>query len=222
MTQAQMTGARRTSLASPGGSQRLSLGVLVSGAGSNLQAILDAVAAGMLAADVKVVISNREGAKALDRARAANVPALTIPHQAFPSREAFDGALVSALREAGVDWVVLAGFMRVLTPEFLNAFAGRIINIHPALLPSFPGVDAAKQALDYGVKITGCTVHFVELGVDMGKIIAQRAVPVEDSDDLSSLGARIHAAEHELFVSVLRDIAAGRVTPLALPSASET
>lgn len=221
MTGAPMTGAR-TSPASPGGSPRLSLAVLVSGTGSNLQAILDAIAAGTLAAEVKVVISNRAGVKALDRARAANVPALTIPHGAFPSREAFDGALVSALREAGVNWVVLAGFMRVLTPVFLNAFAGRIINIHPALLPSFPGVDAAQQALDYGVKVTGCTVHFVELGVDLGKIIAQRAVPVEDGDDLSSLGARIHAAEHELFVTVLSDIAAGRIKPLQLPSASET
>jgi len=201
----------------------LRLGVLVSGTGSNLQAILDAVAVGSLAANVQVVISNRAGVQALERARAAGVPALTIPHKDFATREAFDRALVAALREANVEWVVLAGFMRVLTPEFLNAYAGRIINIHPALLPSFPGVDAAKQALDYGVKITGCTVHFVELGVDMGKIIAQRAVPVEPSDDLATLGARIHAAEHELFVSVLCDIAAGRVTPLAsaVPSASE-
>jgi phosphoribosylglycinamide formyltransferase-1 len=197
------------------GQPRLSLGVLVSGTGSNLQAILDAIRAGSLAAVVKVVISNRAGVQALERARAAGVPALTIPHRDFPTREDFDRALVSALAEAGVDWVVLAGFMRVLTPEFLQAYAGHIINIHPSLLPSFPGVDAAQQALDYGVKISGCTVHFVELGVDMGKIIAQRAVPVEASDDLATLGARIHAAEHELFVHVLRDIAAGRVTPLA-------
>jgi phosphoribosylglycinamide formyltransferase 1 len=201
-----MTGSAKTPLA---------LGVLVSGTGSNLQAILDAIAAGSLAAEVKVVISNRPGVQALDRARAAGVPALTIPHRDFPSREAFDRALVAALREANVSWIVLAGFMRVLTPELLNAYAGRTINIHPALLPSFPGVNAAQQALDYGVKITGCTVHFVELGVDMGKIIAQRAVPVEPSDDLATLGARIHAAEHELFVSVLQDIAAGRLAPLA-------
>jgi len=194
----------------------LRLGVLVSGTGSNLQAILDAIAAGSLAAQVSVVISNRAGVRALERAREAGVPALTIPHKEFETREAFDRALVAALTAAKVDWVVLAGFMRVLTPEFLNAFAGRIINIHPALLPSFPGVNAAQQALDYGVKITGCTVHYVELGVDLGKIIAQRAVPVEPDDDLGSLGARIHAAEHELFVSVLRDIAAGRVQPLSL------
>jgi phosphoribosylglycinamide formyltransferase-1 len=199
----------------------LRLGVLVSGTGSNLQAIIDAIASGALAAEVSVVISNRAAVQALERARAAGVPALTIPHRDFPTREDFDRALVSALREANVDWVVLAGFMRVLTPEFLNAYAGRIINIHPALLPSFPGIDAAKQALDYGVKITGCTVHFVELGVDMGKIIAQRAVPVEAQDDSTTLGARIHAAEHELFVSVLRDIAAGRVAPLAVAPASK-
>jgi phosphoribosylglycinamide formyltransferase-1 len=213
MTLAEMTGVRQSPLR---------LGVLVSGTGSNLQAILDATSRGTLAAEVKVVISNRPGAPALDRARAAGVPAVTVPHRDFPSREDFDRALVAALRQASVEWVVLAGFMRVLTPEFLNAYAGRIINIHPALLPSFPGVDAAKQALDYGVKITGCTVHFVELGVDLGKIIAQRAVPVEPHDDLATLAARIHAAEHELFVSVLRDIAAGRVAPLERMAASES
>jgi phosphoribosylglycinamide formyltransferase-1 len=221
MTPAEMPDTRQTPLRESAGSQPVRLGVLVSGTGSNLQAILDAIAARTLAAEVEVVISNRANVQALERARAAGVPALTIPHKDFPNREHFDRALVAALREANVDWIVLAGFMRVLTPEFLNAFAGRIINIHPALLPSFPGVDAAKQALDYGVKITGCTVHFVELGVDMGKIIAQRAVPVEPSDDLAALGARIHQAEHELFVSVLRDIAAGRVVPLALAPASE-
>src|SRR6187402_922477 len=149
----------------------------------------------------------------VERAGAAGVRALTIPHKDFASREAFDRALVSALREAEVNWVVLAGFMRVLSPEFLDAYRGRIINIHPSLLPAFPGVDAAKQALDYGVKLTGCTVHFVDHGVDSGRIIAQRAVPVEPFDDLSSLAARIHGVEHELFVNVLREIAAGRVVP---------
>ena len=192
----------------------LGLGVLVSGTGSNLQAILEAIRAGSLAARVKVVISNRANVKALERARSAGVPALTISHKAFDSREAFDRALLTALRAAGVDWVVLAGFMRVLTPEFLRGYPGRVINIHPALLPAFPGVDAAQQALDYGVKVTGCTVHFVDRGVDSGKIIAQRAVSVEASDDLGTLSARIHAAEHELFVAVLRDIAAGRIAPL--------
>jgi phosphoribosylglycinamide formyltransferase-1 len=161
------------------------------------------------------VISNRAGVQALERARLSGVRALTIPHKDFPSREAFDQALVAALRESEVNWVVLAGFMRVLTPDFLSAFPGRIINIHPALLPAFPGVDAARQALDYGVKISGCTVHFVDQGVDSGKIIAQRAVLVEPSDDLATLAARIHAAEHELFVAVLRDIAAGSVVPFS-------
>lgn len=191
----------------------LTLGVLVSGVGSNLQAILDAVGAGTLNAQVKLVIANRPGAPALERARAAGVRALTIPHKDFASREAFDRALVCALREAEVNWIVLAGFMRVLSSEFLDAYKGRIINIHPSLLPAFPGVDAAKQALDYGVKLTGCTVHFVDQGVDSGKIIAQRAVAVEPGDDVSSLAARIHGAEHELFVDVLREIAAGRVVP---------
>jgi len=191
----------------------LHLGVLVSGVGSNLQAILDAIAAGHLNARVKVVIANRPGAQALERARAAGVSGLTIPHKDFPSREAFDRALVGALREAEVNWIVLAGFMRVLTPEFLSAFPGRVVNIHPSLLPAFPGVDAAKQAFEYGVKLTGCTVHFVDHGVDSGKIIAQRAVPIEVTDDLSSLGARIHSAEHGLLVDVLREIAAGRVVP---------
>jgi phosphoribosylglycinamide formyltransferase 1 len=191
----------------------LQLGVLVSGVGSNLQAILDAISAGTLNAQVKVVISNRPGVQALERARAAGVPALTIPHKDFASRAAFERALLSALGEAEVSWIVLAGFMRVLSPEFLNAYRGRIINIHPSLLPSFPGVDAAKQALDYGVKLTGCTVHFVDQGVDSGKIIAQRAVPVAAGDDVSSLASRIHEAEHELFVHVLREIAEGRVVP---------
>ncbi len=218
-----MTRAPQSPLDPSASPKRVSLGVLVSGTGSNLQAILDAIASGSLAADVKVVISNRPGAKALDRARAAGVPALTIPHKDFPTREEFDRALVVALREANVEWIVLAGFMRVLTTELLNAYAGRIINIHPALLPAFPGVNGAQQALDYGVKITGCTVHFVDHGVDTGKIIAQRAVPVEETDDLPTLAARIHAAEHELFVSVLRDIAAGRVLPLepSPPSSNE-
>jgi len=191
----------------------LNLGVLVSGVGSNLQAILDAIGAGTLNAQVKVVIANRPGAQALDRARAAGVSDLTIPHKDFASREAFDAALATALRGANVNWVVLAGFMRVLTPQFLSEYPGRIVNIHPSLLPAFPGVDAIQQALDYRVRLTGCTVHFVDHGVDSGRIIAQRAVPVETGDDVSSLAARVRGAEHELFVDVLREIAAGRVVP---------
>jgi phosphoribosylglycinamide formyltransferase 1 len=196
----------------------LRLGVLVSGTGSNLQAILDAIEAGTMAARVVVVISNRAQVQALSRAQTAGIVALTIPHKNFVTREAFDQALLAALRAAEVDWVVLAGFMRVLTPEFLSAFPGRVINIHPTLLPAFPGVAGIQQALDYGVKISGCTVHFVDRGVDSGKIIAQRAVEVLAKDDLATLGARIHAAEHELLVSVLSDIASGRVAPLGTQS----
>ena len=193
----------------------LNLGVLVSGAGTNLQAILDAINAGSLNAQVKVVISNRPGVPALERARKAGVAAVTISHKDFVDRTAFDHALVRTLHKADVNWVALAGFMRVLTPEFLGAYPGRIINIHPSLLPAFPGMDAQKKAFDYGVKLTGCTVHFVDHGVDSGRIIAQRAVPVEDGDDLAALAARIHTAEHALLVEVLREIAAGRVLPFA-------
>jgi phosphoribosylglycinamide formyltransferase-1 len=191
----------------------LALGVLVSGNGTNLQAILDAVRGGSLDAEVRCVVSNQPGVRALERAAAAGVPALTIAHRSFPSREAFDRAVVAALREHGVEWVVLAGFMRVLTTEFLSAFPGRVVNIHPSLLPSFPGRDAIGQALRHGVKITGCTVHFVDSGVDSGPIIAQHAVPVLPGDDETTLAARMHDAEHALFVGALQEIAAGRVPP---------
>jgi phosphoribosylglycinamide formyltransferase 1 len=191
----------------------LNLGVLVSGNGTNLQAILDAVARGALDARVRCVISNKGDAAALKRATLAGVPALFISHKTHPTREAFDEAVLLALREHGVEWVVLAGFMRVLTPGFLRAWGGRVVNVHPALLPSFPGVNAVEQALAHGVKVTGCTVHFVDEGVDSGPIIAQRAVAVHEGDDEASLASRIHQAEHELFVSVLADIAAGRVAP---------
>jgi phosphoribosylglycinamide formyltransferase-1 len=190
---------------------RLRLGVLVSGSGTNLQAILDAIAAGTLGADVRVVISNRPGALALERAAKAGVPTRTIPHRDFATREDFDDAVVAALREADADWVVLAGFMRLVTPRLLGAFPSRILNIHPALLPAFPGVDAQEQALDYGVKITGCTVHLVDEGKDTGPIVAQRAVPVLPDDDASALRARILVQEHALLVEVLQGVAQGRL-----------
>ncbi len=189
----------------------IALGVLVSGNGTNLQAILDAIAAGRLDARVALVISNKADVPALGRAARAGVTSTVISHKNQPSREAFDAELVRALREAGVEWVVLAGFMRVLTPVFLDAYAGRIVNVHPALLPAFPGVNAQRQALEHGVKISGCTVHFVDAGVDTGPIIAQRAVPVLPGDDEAALSERIHAAEHELLVEVLSDIARGKV-----------
>ena len=189
----------------------LALGVLVSGNGTNLQAILDAIGQGRLDAAVRVVISNQPTANALNRARAAGVPALSIPHREFSSREAFDAAVVAALRARGVEWVVLAGFMRLLTPGFLQAFPDRVLNIHPSLLPAFPGTHAIKDALDYGVRVTGCTVHLVDDGVDTGPILAQRAVPVLEADDESSLAERLHRAEHELYLEVLADLAAGRL-----------
>lgn len=189
----------------------LDLGVLVSGDGSNLQAILDAAGAGRLDARVRVVVSNRPDAFALERARRAAVPAVALTPRPGWTREQYDLALVESLRAHGVDFVALAGFMRVLTPAFLAAFPGRIVNIHPALLPAYPGLHGIRQALDAGAKITGCTVHFVDEGVDTGPIIAQAALAVRDSDDEASLHARVKALEHRLYPAVLGAIAAGRV-----------
>jgi phosphoribosylglycinamide formyltransferase-1 len=189
----------------------LRLGVLVSGGGTNLGAILAAVASGELDAEVRVVISNKPEAGGLERARAAGVEAVAIPHKDFPSREAFDAALVERLRAHDVEWIVLAGFMRVVTPVLLDAFPRRVINIHPALLPAFPGVDGPGQALAYGVKVAGCTVHLVDAGVDTGPVIAQATVPVLEDDDRDRLAARILVEEHALLVRVLRWVSEGRV-----------
>jgi phosphoribosylglycinamide formyltransferase-1 len=189
----------------------LSLGVLVSGTGSNLQAILDAIAGGRLDATVRVVISNKPGVLALERAKGASVPTTCLSHKDYGTREEFDAALVRTLREASVEWVVLAGFMRLLTPTMLGAFKGRILNIHPALLPAFPGVNAQEQALAYGVKVAGCTVHLVDEGTDTGPIIAQRTVPVLDTDDAAALRARILIQEHELLVEVLGAVSEDRL-----------
>jgi len=191
--------------------QPLELGVLASGSGSNLQAILDAIKKGKLNARVRLVLTNKSKAYAIERAKRVGVPAMVIRHNGYESREAFDQAMVEALREAGVEWVVLAGFMRLLTPTFLNAFPMRVLNIHPALLPAFPGVDAQQQALDYGVRATGCTVHFVDAGTDTGPIIAQSVVEIRDDDTRDSLAARVIAREHVLFPTVLQWIAEGRV-----------
>jgi phosphoribosylglycinamide formyltransferase-1 len=188
------------------------LGVLVSGSGTNLQAILDAIAHGTLDASVAVVVSNVAGTRALERAGAAGVPSVVVDHTEFADRRAFDAAVLDVLRAHGVDLVVLAGFMRIVTDVLLDAYARRIVNIHPALLPAFPGVHAQRKALEYGVRITGCTVHFVDAGTDTGPIIAQAAVPVYDEDDEASLTRRILAREHELLPRVLQWIAEGRVT----------
>ncbi len=187
------------------------LGVLVSGGGTNLQAILDAIDASALAAKVAVVVSNVPGAGALARAEKKGIPTVVIDHRAHADRAGFDAAIVCELRHRGVDYVVLAGFMRLVTPTLLDAFPMRVINVHPALLPAFPGVNAQAQALRYGVRVAGCTVHFVDRGTDTGPIIAQAAVPVLDDDDEASLTARILAKEHELLPRVLQWCAEGRV-----------
>jgi phosphoribosylglycinamide formyltransferase-1 len=190
----------------------IALGVLVSGSGTNLQAILDAVASRSLDARVAVVISNVDEVAALERARKAGVDAVVIAHGRFADRHAFDAAVVRALRERGVEVVVLAGFMRLVTEVLLDAFPMRIINVHPGLLPAFPGVHAQRQAVDYGVRVAGCTVHFVDRGTDTGPIIAQATVPVLDDDSESTLGERILVKEHELLPRVLQWIAEGRVS----------
>jgi phosphoribosylglycinamide formyltransferase-1 len=190
----------------------ITLGVLVSGSGTNLQAVLDAVAAGALDARVAVVVSNVAEVRALERARAAGIEAVVLEHGKFADRRAFDMALVALLRERGVELVVLAGFMRLLTPVLLEAFPMRVVNVHPALLPAFPGVHSQRQAFEHGVRIAGCTVHFVDGGTDTGPIIAQAAVPVLENDDEETLRLRILAREHELLPRVLQWIAEGRVT----------
>jgi len=177
------------------------IGVLGSGQGSNFVAIADAIAAGKIPAEITVVLSDVESAGILTHARARKLPAQFIAPGQFRTKldENAERAFVTALQNANVDLIVLAGFMRVLKGDFLRAFEGRIVNIHPSLLPCFPGLQSWKQAFDHGVKIAGCTVHFVDAGVDSGAIIGQSAVPVLDNDTPETLHQRIHAAEHELF-----------------------
>ncbi len=191
---------------------RLRVGVLVSGRGSNLQALLDASARPDYPAEVVVVISDRERAAALDRARAAGIEALYVNPKDFADREAFDLALVRELSARRVGLVCAAGFMRILSPAFTRAFAGRAMNIHPSLLPSFPGLHAQRQALDQGVKVTGATVHFLGDGaVDTGPIILQATVPVQADDTEDTLAARILTEEHRLYPEAVRLFAEGRL-----------
>jgi phosphoribosylglycinamide formyltransferase-1 len=177
------------------------IGVLGSGKGSNFVAIADAVAAGKIPAEIAIVLSDVESAGILAHARERKLPAQFVPPGQFRTKleESAERAFVAALQNAQVDLIVLAGFMRVLKGDFLRVFEGRIVNIHPSLLPSFPGLEAWKQALDHGVKVAGCTVHFVDAGVDSGAIIGQQTVPVLDNDTPETLHQRIHAAEHELY-----------------------
>ena len=194
-------------------SGRLRVGVLVSGRGSNLQALLDASARPDYPAEVVVVLSDRERATALERARAAGVEALYVNPKDFADREAFDLALVRELTARRVGLVCTAGFMRILSVAFTRAFAGRAMNIHPSLLPAFPGLHAQRQALDHGVKIAGATVHFLDDGaVDTGPIILQSSVPVQPDDTEDTLAARILTEEHRLYPEAVRLFAEGRLT----------
>jgi phosphoribosylglycinamide formyltransferase-1 len=179
--------------------QKRRIAVLISGRGSNLQALIDAVSDGRLHAEIAVVISNRADAQGLERARVAKIDTLTIPHRDFPTRDAFEAVLVRELRARDVSLICLAGFMRLLGPTVLDAFSNRILNIHPSLLPSFPGVDAQRQAWEHGAKIAGATVHFVTGELDGGPIITQRAIPVLDDDTPETLAARILDVEHRIY-----------------------
>jgi len=192
-------------------SRPLQLGVLASGSGSNLQSIIDSCQDGSLSAEVSLVIANNPEAKALERARNAGIEALCIDHRQYNGREEFDRALVAELRRFGVELVVLAGFMRIITPVMLEAFPQRVINIHPALLPAFPGLHVQQQAIDYGARFSGCTVHFVDAGVDTGPIIIQAAVPILADDDADKLAARILEQEHLVYPRAIQLIAEGRI-----------
>lgn len=180
------------------------IGVLISGRGSNLQALIDAVADRRLAARISVVISNNPGAEGLDRARAAGIDALVMNHRTYPSRDAYDAALADVLRAKNVSLVCLAGFMRLIGSTLLDAFPNRIVNIHPSLLPAFPGVDAQRQALEHGVKVSGATVHLVTSELDGGPIVMQAVVPVRDDDSVDSLSARILIQEHRIYPDAVR------------------
>ena len=185
------------------------LGVLISGRGSNLQALIDAIAAGRLDASVALVISNREEAPGLARARAAGIEAICLPHRSWPTRDDYDRALVHELRARNVGVVCLAGFMRLVGTPLIEAFPHRVINIHPSLLPAFPGLEAQRQAIEHGVKVSGVTVHLVTAELDGGPIIVQRAVPVLPADTAESLAERILEEEHRAYPDAVRIILDG-------------
>lgn len=189
----------------------LTLAILISGRGSNLQAIIDAAQTAGYPAQIACVIANNPDAKGLEKARAAKIPALVVNHREFKTREDFEKALDAKINEYGAQMVCLAGFMRLLTPWFVERWADRLVNIHPSLLPAFPGLDTHKKALEYGVKFAGCTIHFVRPEMDHGPIIIQAAVPVHPHDTEESLAARVLEAEHRAYPEAIRLIAAGRV-----------
>ena len=189
----------------------LKLAVLVSGNGSNLQAIIDAIESGAINAKITCVVSNKSDAFALTRAIKHNIPTAIHKNQDYSTRREYDAALVKILRDHGAELVILAGFMRILSEVMVNAFPHAIINIHPALLPAFPGLHAQKQALDYGVRYSGCTVHLVDCGTDTGPIIIQAVVPIEQNDTEETLSARIQQEEHRCFPEAIRLFAEGKI-----------
>ena len=182
------------------------LGVLLSGRGSNFLAIHAAIERGEVPAEIAIVLSNIADAKGLDRARELGLRAEAIPHRGEPGRRAHEEKMLAALRGAGVEWICLAGYMRLLSPEFVALWPRRILNIHPSLLPAFPGLDAQEQALDHGVKVAGCTVHLVDEGLDSGPIVVQRTVPVRDDDTPATLSRRILEEEHKAYPEALRKL----------------
>ena len=192
--------------------QPLKLGVLISGSGSNLQSIIDNIEKGTLTATIKIVLCNNPHSFGVTRAQKRGLPVAILKHDDFSSREDFDAELIRILKSNEIDLVVLAGFMRILTPDFLKAFPQKIINIHPALLPSFPGVHGQKDAFEYGVKFSGCTVHFVDEGVDTGPIIVQSVVPVLQDDTRETLAARILKEEHRIYPQAIQFFAEGKIT----------
>ncbi|SUZ52539.1 uncharacterized protein METZ01_LOCUS5393 [marine metagenome] len=191
-------------------SENRRLGVLISGRGSNLQAIIDAIKAGRLKATVAIVISNRADALGLDKARAAGIETLVLPQSAYSTREEYDQVLVQHLQERQVDLVCLAGFMRLLSHVFINAFPNAVLNVHPSLLPAFPGLDAQRQAWEHGVRVSGATVHLVTVDLDAGPIVEQAAVPVHADDTPETLAARILVEEHRIYPQAIARILDGK------------
>jgi len=189
----------------------LKVAVFASGNGSNFQALADAAREGRLGAEIRLLVCDRPDAAVVKRAEAAGIPTYVFRPRDYPSREAYEREILAELERLGIGLVVLAGYMRILTRVLVDAYAGRMINIHPSLLPAFPGMNAVRQALDYGVKVTGVTVHFVDSGVDSGPIIAQEALAVDERDTEETLAERIHRIEHRLLPEVVRRIADGRV-----------
>ena len=190
---------------------KVCIGVLVSGSGSNLQSIIDHIEAGTLDAEIRIVISNKPDAFALERCRKHRIHTVVVDHRQFDSRESYDRRTISILESSGVELVVLAGFMRILSPEFFRAFPRRIMNIHPALLPAFPGTHVQHKAVEYGVRFSGCTVHFADEGVDTGPIIIQSVVPVYEDDTADTLSARILKEEHRIYPQAIQYYAEGRI-----------